>query len=237
MVLPRRLPKRDRWRKTDDEFLLLLLPERRAPKTARAGGTVKTRRARERGFAAARIRHRGAGDRQAGKIYPVSHWSIRTKWHPRSEGMNAAIYARKSTEQKGVADDAKSVTRQIAHAKAFALTKGWKTDDRMCLRTTASVGRSSTGVGLASPVWPRLKPKPPFRVPIVSEQKTIGREMSETAYLIIQLVASRGGNLRARAWPVADSEDARSETTVHGAGLCRRRPRGENGRAHEGATR
>ena len=32
--------------------------------------------------------------------------------------MIAAIYARKSTEQTGVADDAKSVTRQVEHARA-----------------------------------------------------------------------------------------------------------------------
>jgi hypothetical protein len=39
--------------------------------------------------------------------------------------MNAAIYARKSTEQSGVAEEAKSVTRQIDNAKAYALKMGW----------------------------------------------------------------------------------------------------------------
>ena len=39
--------------------------------------------------------------------------------------MIAAIYARKSTEQNGIAEDAKSVTRQIEHAKAYALGHGW----------------------------------------------------------------------------------------------------------------
>jgi DNA invertase Pin-like site-specific DNA recombinase len=39
--------------------------------------------------------------------------------------MIAAIYARKSTEQIGVSDEEKSVTRQIEHAKAYALRKGW----------------------------------------------------------------------------------------------------------------
>ena len=34
--------------------------------------------------------------------------------------MIAAIYARKSTEQQGVSDEDKSVTRQIDHAKAYA---------------------------------------------------------------------------------------------------------------------
>jgi DNA invertase Pin-like site-specific DNA recombinase len=39
--------------------------------------------------------------------------------------MIAAIYARKSNEQQGVADEAKSVTRQIEHARAYAERKGW----------------------------------------------------------------------------------------------------------------
>ena len=39
--------------------------------------------------------------------------------------MIAAIYARKSTEQNGVGDEEKSVTRQIEHAKAYATKKGW----------------------------------------------------------------------------------------------------------------
>ncbi len=33
--------------------------------------------------------------------------------------MIAAIYARKSTEQNGVNDEEKSVTRQVEHAKAY----------------------------------------------------------------------------------------------------------------------
>lgn len=38
--------------------------------------------------------------------------------------MIAAIYARKSTDQN-VADEAKSVTRQIDRARAYAAAKGW----------------------------------------------------------------------------------------------------------------
>ena len=37
--------------------------------------------------------------------------------------MIAAIYARKSTEQTGVADHEKSVTRQIDHATDYATSK------------------------------------------------------------------------------------------------------------------
>jgi hypothetical protein len=37
--------------------------------------------------------------------------------------MTAAIYARKSTEQTGVADEAKSVARQVENARAFAVAR------------------------------------------------------------------------------------------------------------------
>ena len=39
--------------------------------------------------------------------------------------MIAAIYARKSTDQSGLADDQKSVARQIQHATLYAARKGW----------------------------------------------------------------------------------------------------------------
>ena len=37
----------------------------------------------------------------------------------------AAVYARKSTDQSDVADEAKSVRRQIERAFAFAGERGW----------------------------------------------------------------------------------------------------------------
>ncbi len=39
--------------------------------------------------------------------------------------LRAAIYARKSTAQTGVADEEKSVPRQITAATAYAARKGW----------------------------------------------------------------------------------------------------------------
>lgn len=38
--------------------------------------------------------------------------------------MIATIYARKSTDQNGVSDEEKSVTRQVEHARAYAVKKG-----------------------------------------------------------------------------------------------------------------
>jgi DNA invertase Pin-like site-specific DNA recombinase len=43
--------------------------------------------------------------------------------------MIAAIYARKSTEQHGVAEDQKSTTRQLDHARRYAQRKGWTIDE------------------------------------------------------------------------------------------------------------
>jgi DNA invertase Pin-like site-specific DNA recombinase len=44
--------------------------------------------------------------------------------------MVAAIYARKSTEQSGVAYEQKSsVARQVEHARTYAHRKGWSVAD------------------------------------------------------------------------------------------------------------
>ena len=37
----------------------------------------------------------------------------------------AAIYARKSTDQSGVSEDERSVTRQVEHARQYAARRGW----------------------------------------------------------------------------------------------------------------
>src|SRR5467141_1274348 len=100
--------------------------------------------------------------------------------------MIAAIYARKSTEQNGVGDEAKSVTRQIEHAKTYAKRKGW---------TVASehtyVDDGLSGAEFANrPGFVRLmnslRPRAPFGVLIVSEISRLGREQLETGYAVKQ---------------------------------------------------
>ena len=62
--------------------------------------------------------------------------------------MIAAVYVRKSTEQTGVADDQKSVARQIEHARQYATRKGWLVATITSTSTTASAGPSlRTGPG------------------------------------------------------------------------------------------
>src|SRR5438093_3845916 len=105
--------------------------------------------------------------------------------------MVAAIYARKSTEQHGVADEAKSVTVQIADCKAYIASNGWTlspahiyVDDNV----------SGAAFGAARPALARLllalTPRPPFQVLVMTEDSRLGREMYETSYVLKQIVES-----------------------------------------------
>ena len=74
--------------------------------------------------------------------------------------MIAAIYARKSTEQNGVADEAKSVTRQIEHARAYALKKGWQVADEFVFVDDGISGAEFANRPGFVRLMNALKPKP-----------------------------------------------------------------------------
>ena len=101
--------------------------------------------------------------------------------------MIAAIYARKSTEQVGVATEAKSVTRQVENARAFAASKGWTTDDAYVFVDDGRSGAEFERREGLQKLLSALKPTPLFGVLVVSEQKSLGREQFETGHLIKQL--------------------------------------------------
>ena len=62
--------------------------------------------------------------------------------------MIAAICARKSTEQKGVADEQRSVVRQVEHAQQYAERKGWiVADEHVYVDDGISGGRVRTRAG------------------------------------------------------------------------------------------
>ncbi len=104
--------------------------------------------------------------------------------------MIAAIYARKSTEQTGVSDDEKSVTRQVEHAKAYAAKKGWTVaEDHVFVDDGISGAEFVKRPGLAR-LMNALKPKPPFQVLIMSEESRLGREQIETAYALKQIITA-----------------------------------------------
>ena len=99
--------------------------------------------------------------------------------------MIAAIYVRKSNDENGIVDEAKSVVRQEELARAFALKQGWTVRDV----------HSDDGVSGAE--WGKKRPglhallaaaeRGVFGIVVVSERKSIGREAVETAMTIKQL--------------------------------------------------
>jgi site-specific DNA recombinase len=104
--------------------------------------------------------------------------------------MIAAIYARKSTDQTGVADEQKSVTRQIDHARAYATRKGWTVvDEHIYIDDGISGAEFANRPGFIR-LMNALKPRAPFQVLVMSEESRLGRESIETAYALKQLVTA-----------------------------------------------
>jgi site-specific DNA recombinase len=100
--------------------------------------------------------------------------------------MIAAVYARKSTEQN-VADESKSVARQVEHARAYARQKGW-TVNESCIFVDdgisgAEFARRPGFVRLMSSLSP-----PSFDVLVMSESSRLGREAWETGYVLKRLI-------------------------------------------------
>src|SRR5438876_11766257 len=104
--------------------------------------------------------------------------------------MLCAIYARKSNEQNGVADEAKSVTRQVEHARAYAAKKGWTVADEHVYSDDAVSGAEFVRRPGFLRLMNALKPRPPFQVLVMSEVSRAGREQYGTAVLMLQIVES-----------------------------------------------
>src|SRR5262245_18204788 len=88
--------------------------------------------------------------------------------------MIAAIYARKATSQD-VADEQKSVARQIEHARAYAAAKGWTVDEALIFvddgNSGAEFGRRPAFLRLMN----ALRPRPALQILIMSEESRLGR--------------------------------------------------------------
>ncbi len=102
--------------------------------------------------------------------------------------VNAAIYARKSTEQTGVTDEEKSVRRQIEHAKAYARTKGLAVPDELVFVDDGVSGAEFVKRPGFIRLMNALKPRPAFHSLIMSEESRLGREQIETAYALKQIM-------------------------------------------------
>ncbi len=101
--------------------------------------------------------------------------------------MIAAIYARKSTEQSGVADEHKSVARQVDHARGYAARKGWTVVDDHIYVDDGISGAEFERRKVFMRLMSVLKRRAPFDVLIVSELSRLGREQLETGYAVKQL--------------------------------------------------
>jgi DNA invertase Pin-like site-specific DNA recombinase len=103
--------------------------------------------------------------------------------------MRCGIYARKSTSQD-VTDDAKSVTRQVEHATAYATAKGWTIDPAHVYVDDGISGAEFAKRPGFVRLMAALKPTPPFAALIMSEESRLGREQIETAYALKQLMTA-----------------------------------------------
>ncbi|MEX2222655.1 MAG: recombinase family protein [Candidatus Rokuibacteriota bacterium] len=103
--------------------------------------------------------------------------------------LRAATYSRKSTEQS-VADEARSVTRQAEQARAFAEKNGWTVADEHVYVDDAISGARFDRPGLRAMLAAvAMKPRP-FDILITMSVDRLGREMSETMKLQLQIVRS-----------------------------------------------
>ena len=102
--------------------------------------------------------------------------------------MICAIYARKSTDQAGIADEQKSIARQIDHARAYAIRKGWTVAEKYIFVDDGISGAEFANRPGFLRLMNSLKPRPSFQVLVMSEESRLGREAIETAYALKQLV-------------------------------------------------
>jgi site-specific DNA recombinase len=104
--------------------------------------------------------------------------------------MICAIYCRKSTDQSGVADEQKSVSRQLEHATSYARRKDWTVADEYVYVDDGISGAEFANRPGFLRLMNALKPRPPFQVLVMSEESRLGREAIETAYALKQLVTA-----------------------------------------------
>ena len=104
--------------------------------------------------------------------------------------MIAAIYARKSTDENGLADGEKSVTRQIANARDYATKKGWTVAGEHIYVDDGVSGAEFANRPGYMRLMNALKPKSPFQALVMSEESRLGRESIEVSFALKQLVTA-----------------------------------------------
>jgi DNA invertase Pin-like site-specific DNA recombinase len=123
--------------------------------------------------------------------------------------MIAAIYARKSTDQNGVVDEARSVTRQIDHATAYALKKGWTVAEEHVYIDDGISGAEFVKRPGFLRLMNALKPRSAFQVLIMSEESRLGREQIQTAYALQQIT-----DAGVRVWFYLNDQERKLDTAM-----------------------
>ena len=104
--------------------------------------------------------------------------------------MIAAIYARKSNDQRDRDDEEKSVAHQVRRAREYIAAKGWVVDEDSIFIDDGISGAEFS----KRPALVRLtlalteKPRPTFNVLVTADSDRLGRETIETAYVLKQIV-------------------------------------------------
>src|SRR5436190_7804095 len=101
--------------------------------------------------------------------------------------MIAGIYARKSTEQHDVADEAKSVQSQVERATAYAARKGWTVDPRFIFTDDAVSGSEWKNRPGFNALLASLEPQAPFGALVVAALDRIGRDTVLTPHAVLQI--------------------------------------------------
>src|SRR5262245_53647763 len=107
--------------------------------------------------------------------------------------MIAAIYARKSTAQHNADAEAKSVTRQIENARAFARAKGWRVADAHIYADDAVSGAETLKLANQRRLFDALaNGTPPFQVLIMRDFSRFSRRDGDVAFGELKQIAQRG---------------------------------------------
>jgi DNA invertase Pin-like site-specific DNA recombinase len=107
---------------------------------------------------------------------------------PVSGPLLTAIYGRKSTDQAGVSEEQRSVTRQIEHARQYAAQHGWLVREEAVYVDDGISGAEFFKRPGFLRLMNALKPRPPFQVLVMSEESRLGREAIETSYALKQIL-------------------------------------------------
>jgi DNA invertase Pin-like site-specific DNA recombinase len=107
--------------------------------------------------------------------------------------VNAAIYARKSTEQHGADADAKSVPRQVEDARTFARAKGWTVSDDHVYTDDAISGAETRKLVNRQRLLDTIAAgRPPFQVLLLRDASRFSRRDGDEAFGELKRLAQTG---------------------------------------------